>query len=127
MDVIKTGQSRPGPLSEVVGDYYRHIDQRDVDAALACFAPSAVYRRPGYDAFVGSTAINAFYRDGRVISDGRHELETVVEDTETVAVRGFFEGTSHSGDPLTVRFADFWHFSGGAVVERNTYFDAAAV
>ncbi|WP_431926359.1 nuclear transport factor 2 family protein [Nonomuraea jabiensis] len=127
MDVNETEHGEFGPLSVVVGDYYRHIDQRDVDAALACFAAGAVYRRPGYDAFVGLAAIDAFYRDGRVISAGRHDLETIMENADTVAVRGRFHGTSHAGDPLSVRFADFWRFSGSEVVERNTYFDAAAV
>ncbi|MET7309340.1 nuclear transport factor 2 family protein [Streptomyces sp. NPDC005571] len=116
-----------GQLSTVVSDYYRNIDQGDVAAALACFAEDAVYRRPGYSEFVGLPAINEFYRADRVISAGQHDLESVVEDAETVAVRGSFTGTSHDGDPLEVRFADFWRFSGRVVVERNTYFDVAAV
>lgn len=127
MDVNRTVPGGSGPLSVVVGDYYRHIDHQDFDAALACFAPGAVYRRPGYDAFVGLTAINEFYRGTRVISAGRHDLESIVEDADTVAVRGRFHGTSHTGDPLAVRFADFWRFTGSEVAERNTYFDAAAV
>lgn len=116
-----------GPLSAVVCDYYENIDRRDVEAALACFAPDAVYRRPGYDAFVGLHAINVFYHDDRVISDGRHVLEAVIENAHSVAVRGSFCGTSRAGSSLAIRFADFWHFSGRVVIERNTYFDAAAV
>lgn len=127
MDLTGSAAGGSGPLSAVVSDYYRNIDQRDVEAALTCFAQNAVYRRPGYAAFVGLSAINEFYQDGRVISAGRHELESIVEDADTVAVRGSFRGTSHGGDPLAVRFADFWRFSGRVVVERNTYFDAAAV
>lgn len=127
-----TGGSRPAgggsrPLSAVVGGYYRDIDRRDVTAALSRFAPDAVYRRPGYDAFVGVQAISAFYRDRRVISDGRHDLESIIEDADTVAVRGSFRGVSHGGHALAVRFADFWRFSGLLVIERDTYFDAAAV
>ncbi|MDM4719716.1 nuclear transport factor 2 family protein [Micromonospora sp. WMMA1363] len=127
MDVTGAAAGGSGPLSAVVSEYYRNIDHRNVEAALSCFAPDAVYRRPGYDAFVGFQAISTFYHGVRVISRGRHDLESIVEDADTVAVRGSCRGTSHAGDPFAVRFADFWRFSGLLVVERNTYFDAAAV
>ncbi|MEU7206527.1 nuclear transport factor 2 family protein [Streptomyces sp. NPDC045470] len=127
MDLIRDPAEASGQLSVVVGDYYRYIDQRDIAAALACFSEDAVYRRPGYRVLVGLPAINEFYRAERVISAGRHYLESIVEDADTVAARGSFSGTSHDGDPLEVRFADFWRFSSRVVVERNTYFDVAAV
>jgi ketosteroid isomerase-like protein len=111
----------------VVANYYRYIDRRNLESALSCFAPDAVYRRPGYEAFVGFDAISSYYHDDRVISAGRHDLELILEDADSVAVRGSFHGTSRAGSNLAVRFADFWQFSGMAVVERNTYFDAAAV
>lgn len=116
-----------GPLWAVVSNYYRNIDRQDIDAALSCFVRDTVYRRPGYDAFIGYTAISQFYHEDRVIASGRHDLEAVIEDGDMVAVRGSFHGTSRSGDPITVRFADFWRFSGLQLVERDTYFDLAAV
>ncbi|MDX6353908.1 MAG: hypothetical protein QOF98_811 [Streptomyces sp.] len=118
---------RVRPLTDVVTGYYRSIDGRDLVSALACFAPDAVYRRPGYDVLAGLDAITTYYRDERVISAGRHDIESVIENAGEVAVRGSFRGASHTGLPLAVRFADFWRFSGEMVVERNTYFDAAAV
>ncbi|WP_327733451.1 nuclear transport factor 2 family protein [Streptomyces nojiriensis] len=127
MDLTEESVHVHGPLSTVVADYYRSIDGRNLTSALACFAPDAVYRRPGYDAFVGFEAISTYYHDDRVISTGRHDIESIIENADAVAVRGSFRGTSHDGSPLAVRFADFWHFSGLTVVERNTYFDAAAV
>lgn len=127
MDVSGKVKGTGSELADRVSDYYQQIDHRDVGAALARFAPDAIYRRPGYEPFVGLQAISRFYHDDRVISDGRHQLESIVEDADTVAVRGRFLGTSRSGDPVAVRFADFWHFSGDLVIERNTYFDAAAV
>ena len=129
VDIAGIGDRARGPLAAVVGDYYRSIDRRDLDSALSCFAPDAVYRRPGYEALAGIDAILAYYRDERVIAAGRHNIESIVEDADAdeVAVRGSFSGTSNTGLPLAVRFADFWRFSGLAVVERNTYFDAPAV
>ncbi|WP_028478159.1 nuclear transport factor 2 family protein [Nocardia sp. CNY236] len=125
--MTQSGAHPCGPLATVVTRYYRNIDRRDVAAALACFAEDAIYRRPGYAAFVGLSAISEFYNGGRVISVGSHDLESIIEDTDTVAVRGNFHGTSHDGGPLAVRFADFWRFSGLVAVERDTYFDVAAV
>jgi ketosteroid isomerase-like protein len=114
-------------LAAVVTEYYRDIDCQNVERALACFAREATYRRPGYECFNGIESIAAFYRGARVISSGRHTIESVLEKPGEVAVRGSFQGISHTGLPLAVRFADFWRFSGRAVIERQTYFDAPAV
>lgn len=117
----------PGSLSAVVRQYYENIDRQDIQTALSCFRPDAVYHRPGYDAMLGLNAICAFYQEYRVISTGRHELESLIEKGEMVAVQGRFHGTLLSGETSSVRFADFWRFSDFLVVERDTYFDVEAV
>jgi ketosteroid isomerase-like protein len=127
MDVTDVTTARTRPLSAVVREYYRNIDRQDFKAALSCYMSDAVYRRPGYHPFVGFRAISTFLYEGRVISRGRHELEAVLEDGDMVAVHGSFHGASRSGDPIDVRFADFWRFSDLLVIERDTYFDVAAV
>jgi ketosteroid isomerase-like protein len=128
MDMTRLGNSAERHLSAIVAAYYQDIDRQDVDAALACFTSDAVYRRPGYEALTGIDAIANFYRSQRVIGRGRHDIESIVEGVAEVAVRGSFRGESRAGDALAVRFADFWCFSDERrVVERNTYFDAAAV
>lgn len=71
----------------------------------------AVYRRRGYDPFVGFRAISTFRHEGSVISRDRYELDAVIEDGDMVAVHGSFHGASCSGDPITVGFAECWHFS----------------
>jgi ketosteroid isomerase-like protein len=121
------GKRLASARAAVVRRYYQHIDAGDVRSALSCFAPDAVYRRPGYASLTGRPAIEDYYRTTRVIGRGRHALEAVTEGPDEVAVRGSFEGMAHDGRPLAVRFADFWRFSDGLVIERNTYFDAAAV
>ena len=127
MDVTDVTNAGTRPRSAVIREYYRNIDRQDIKAALSCYMSDSVYRRPGYDPFVGLRAISTFYHEDRVIAGGRHELEAVIEDGDMVAVHGSFHGTSRSGDPITVRFADFWRFSDLFVVERYTYFDVAAV
>lgn len=114
-------------LTTVVSDYYRSIDAGDLPLALSCFAPDAVYRRPGYATLAGLDSIADYYRNTRVIGRGEHDIEVVIEGPNEVAVRGSFRGVSHSGAPLSVRFADFWRFVDHLAVERNTYFDVAAV
>jgi ketosteroid isomerase-like protein len=127
MDLTGATPISGGPLSAIVAAYYSSIDSREIEKALSCFAPNAVYRRPGYKAFVGLAAISAFYRDGRVIKSGRHVIETMIESAREVAVRGDFQGALCTGQQIEVQFADFWRFSDRVVVERNTYFDAPAV
>ncbi|AHH99500.1 nuclear transport factor 2 family protein [Kutzneria viridogrisea] len=119
--------SKPFTLSIVVNNYYRCIDHGDVPAALSCFAANAVYRRPGYEALTGLASIEQYYHRTRIIGAGRHTIESLIEGEDEVAVRGSLVGRSREGLPLDVRFADFWRFRELLVVERNTYFDAAAV
>lgn len=127
MDVTEETKHLIKSLTDVVTTYYHDIDRQDVDSALANFAPQAVYRRPGYDELAGINAIVAFYRERRVIDSGRHDIESIIENADEVAVRGSFRGRSRSGASLAVRFADFWRFTDRQVIERNTYFDAVAV
>lgn len=127
MDLTEETSHSTKPLTGLVTAYYHDIDRQDLDSALACFAPDAVYRRPGYAELTGIDAIVAFYREQRIISAGRHNIESVIENADEVAVRGSFRGRSRTGAPLAVRFADFWRFTDRRVVERNTYFDAVAV
>jgi steroid Delta-isomerase len=114
-------------LSVVVGRYYEQIDAGDTEAALSCFAPAAVYRRPGYQPLAGLSSIEEYYRDVRVIGSGRHVVESLLVTDDEVAVKGRFDGVSRDGSPLAVRFADFWRFVDLLVIERDTYFDAAVL
>lgn len=101
--------------------FYTKIDAQDVTGALACFAETAVYRRPGFGEFAGLTAIEEFYRSARDVGDGQHLVDAVIDDGNEIAIRGRFEGFYRDGTPLQVQFADFWRFLDGRVVERNSY------
>jgi ketosteroid isomerase-like protein len=107
--------------AEIVRGYYTNIDAKDIPAALACFASTAVYRRPGYDELVGLAAIQDFYRHTRDLGDGGHLIESIVGTEQEIAVRGRFEGSFRDGEPLQAGFADFWLFSGEKVAERISY------
>jgi ketosteroid isomerase-like protein len=113
--------TRVSPQVEIIRSYYTNIDSKDIPAALACFASTAVYRRPGYDELIGLAAIENFYRHTRDLGEGGHLIESVVGSEQEIAVRGRFEGSFRDGTPLQARFADFWLFSGEKVVERISY------
>jgi ketosteroid isomerase-like protein len=111
------------PHVTAVVDYYRRIDDGDVDGALGSFAAHARYDRPGYPTLVGVDAIRELYVDNPVVQGGRHQVEQVISSGSDVAVRGSFTGVTPDGTPLHVRFSDFWQFAEGWVVRRYTYFD----
>ena len=115
-------------VEDCVRRYYELVDAGDVEGVLDCFAPEAVYHRPGYDPMVGGAALAAFYGGERVIADGRHVLEEVLVDGARAAVHGRFEGTLKDGSAAAVGFADFFVLDGrGAFASRRSYFDRPAV
>lgn len=113
---------------DLVRSYYERVDVDDVDGILELFAPDAVYRRPGYEPMRGREAMEAFYRDERVIDHGRHTVVTVTEQMPRVVVSGTFTGTLKNGSRITLEFADFFTLGGGGrFSRRDTYFYAPLV
>ncbi|WP_149828653.1 nuclear transport factor 2 family protein [Streptomyces tailanensis] len=103
--------------------YYELVDAGEVPELVELFDPEAVYRRPGYDPLVGRDALERFYREQRVIKEGRHALSTALVREDGAAVHGTFEGTLHDGRVVALRFADFFTFSAsGAFRTRDTFF-----
>jgi ketosteroid isomerase-like protein len=107
--------------TETVRAYYSHVDASKTDALVALFAPDVVYDRPGQAAIRGRAALRAFYEDDRPLSDGSHELDQVVADGRTVAVRGRFEGRQ-AGESVGFGFADFHEFDDEGLITRRTTF-----
>ncbi|MET9173274.1 MULTISPECIES: nuclear transport factor 2 family protein [Streptomyces] len=108
--------------------YYELVDVGDVPALVELFDRDAVYRRPGYDPLVGRTELERFYREQRVIKEGRHTLSTTLVHADGAAVHGTFEGTLHDGRTVSLRFADFFTFTDtGRFRSRDTFFYAPLV
>jgi len=108
--------------------YYELVDQGDVPGLVGLFEPDAVYCRPGYEPMVGHDGLTEFYRDQRVIREGRHIITDVVAASSQVAVRGEFNGVLHDGRAVSLRFSDFFEIGdGGAFRRRDTYFFAPLV
>lgn len=111
-----------------VRGYYDRVDAADVEGVLDCFTQDAVYHRPGYEPMAGRDALAAFYGGDRVIADGRHQLDAVLVDGRSAAVRGRFVGTLKDGTAARVGFADFFVLDDDERIRtRHSYFDRPAV
>ncbi|MFF2378431.1 nuclear transport factor 2 family protein [Streptomyces xiamenensis] len=131
----------PGRLSGGEGDtageaaaeravrrYYALVDAGRLDELIALFSSDAVYARPGYAPLVGRGQLADFYRDARVIDEGRHTVVRLLVSGGGVAVEGEFAGTLKSGEKAELRFADFFAVGpSGLFVRRTTYFFAPLV
>ncbi|GGM76680.1 hypothetical protein GCM10011609_10770 [Lentzea pudingi] len=108
--------------------YYELVDAGDVTGLVNMFSPDATYRRPGYAPMVGHEEMSAFYGGARVIREGRHTVDKVVESAEEVAVYGTFNGVLHDGRQVDLRFSDFFEFTeDGHFARRDTFFFAPLV
>ena len=118
----------PPDAIATVRRYYQLVDAGDVPALVALFSPDTVYERPGYAPLRGRDELIAFYRDTRIIVDGRHRLRSTVSDGTAVAVHGDFEGLLKDGSRVRLRFADFFELDAeGLFSRRDTFFFEAAV
>lgn len=108
--------------------YYDLVDAGDVPGLVALFTPEATYRRPGYEPLVGHAELERFYREQRIIREGRHSVGTMVAQGDQIAVHGEFAGELVDGRTVHLRFADFFVMApGGRFARRDTFFFAPLV
>lgn len=115
-----------GP-TERVQSYYQHVDAESNDELFALFADDIVYHRPGHELIEGMADFERFYREVRNLTDGSHDLASVINNDDVVAVRGTFTG-KQDGSPIEIGFADFFTFDAqGLITERHTYTDQGSI
>ena len=102
--------------------YYELVDEGAYGELVELFAEDVRYERPGQPAIEGREALREFYEEGRPLEDGSHELESVVADGATVAVRGRFTGRQ-DGESVAFAWADFHEFDGDRIARRYTFTD----
>lgn len=118
-----TPETDSSPHVRAVREYYAFVDSDQVRALVDLFAEDAEYHRPGYEPLVGRDQLDRFYREQRVIREGRHTLSAIVASHDQVAVHGEFNGVLHDGTETGVRFADFFQFGeDGRFSRRDTFF-----
>lgn len=113
--------------TDMVRSYYRYVDAESYDELLGLFAEDIAYHRPGHEPLEGMDDFERFYREIRDLTDGTHDLDSVVKDDNVVAVRVTFAGKQHDS-PIEIGFADFFTFDDQALItERHTYTDQGAI
>jgi ketosteroid isomerase-like protein len=121
-------QQATSPAETRIRSYYELVDRLDIPALLELFALDAEYFRPGYQPIVGREELARFYRNQRVIRQGTHTVNVLVEQGSRIAVRGRFDGELRDGSVVSVAFSDFFEFApDGAISRRDTYFFAPLV
>ncbi|GAA1118122.1 MULTISPECIES: nuclear transport factor 2 family protein [Kitasatospora] len=113
--------------TDFVTRLFEVIDGRRWDELPTLFAEDCTYHRPGYEAISGLDAVLRFYREERIISDGRHEIEHVAESDSSVACWGRFRGVGKDGRQLDERFSDLYFLDGRKIRTRRTYFYRPAI
>ncbi|MFD0854791.1 nuclear transport factor 2 family protein [Actinomadura adrarensis] len=103
------------------------IDAGDWAALATCFHPEIVYERPGYEPLLGRNRVLRFYREERLVKSGAHRLEGVVLQDDRGAVWGALEGVRTDGRPISLGFADIYHFEAGTIRKRRSHFHVPAV
>lgn len=110
-----------------VREYYRLVDRNDFDALLSLFTLNAWYERPGYGRMNGTSDLQRFYSEERVIDVGRHIIDQLCSVGDFVIVQGRFTGLLKDGKSVSLGFADFFEMKGVKISGRRTYFFAALV
>jgi uncharacterized protein len=114
-------QTTPATTRSVIERLYTAIDTDDFDTLAQLFLPQAIYERPAAPPLVGRDAITRFYRDGRKIASGRHDVQHVVVDGARGAAWGSFAGRRLEGWTLELCFADGFTFDAGAILTRRSH------
>ncbi|ELY61329.1 hypothetical protein C491_00687 [Natronococcus amylolyticus DSM 10524] len=106
----------------VVREYYDTVDDERYDDLVALFAEDVRYERPGQGAIEGRAELREFYLEERPLEEGSHEVDDLVVQGDTVAVRGTFTGRQ-GGEDVAFAFADFHEFEDGEIARRYSFTD----
>lgn len=113
-------------LKERVLQYFRLVDDGDIEAIFAFFTDDIVYRRTGAIPIVGVEAMRAFYAGPRGIESIRHDIVTLVREGDCVAIEGRARAQLSDGGSFDRRIGEFFWFRDGLIAERHGYDDVAA-
>ncbi len=108
-------------------ELFRAIDNASWKDLASFFHAEVVYERPGYPLIEGIDALLYFYRNTRIIADGKHALDGALQGDRKAICWGQFNGRSKAGDALNERFADAYELEHGVIKKRTTYFFRAAI
>lgn len=115
-------------LRRAVQGYYDALDAGDTEEVLDFFSGDVLYRRPGYERFVGIEKLREYYEGSRKLAAGRHAVRAILVDGHDVAAHGEWEGDLKDGGRASMGFAAVFAFdANGRIREHTTYFFTPAV
>ncbi|QHG18504.1 nuclear transport factor 2 family protein [Nostoc sp. ATCC 53789] len=112
---------------ELIITLFCAVDSSDWDLLLKCFDKNIIYERPGYQPFIGLEKLLSFYKNDRIIADGKHKIEHIVIENNHGVCWGQFIGIHKNSSPINERFADVYSFENGKFKSRITHFFRPAV
>jgi steroid delta-isomerase-like uncharacterized protein len=125
-----------GHALDTIRRFYERFNDNDLDGAVELFKPDLHSFEPAAGLLEGAEAWRAYGEAYKAaMPDARLELDSAVEEEQTVAVQGRFTGTHTgalqspqgevpaSGNRVELAFADFFRLEDGKVAEHRVYFD----
>jgi len=123
-----------GQARETVERFYERFAAGDLDGAVELFSSDCRHVGPGMEQNADEwKAFSGAFKSA--LPDAHMELVQIVETDDVVAVEARFKGTFSNplatpqgelpptGNAIDVRFADFFRFRDGTIVEHRVYWD----
>jgi uncharacterized protein len=121
-DQLKRSPDAYKSNQEVVRDLLAVIDSCAWDRLGEFFSQAVVYHRPGFPVIGGLAALETFYKEQRQVRMGTHSIESLISDGDQMSCFGRLRGVATNGNNIDIRFAEWYQFDNGKIVERATYF-----
>lgn len=121
--------------AEIAKRYFGALAARDVDTAVACWAPGGIDRFVGQRELVAPDGVRAYFSDlFAAFPDFAFEILELTGTEDRVAVRwraratfagpGAFEGFAPNGARIEIEGCDVVSSADGLIVENHAYFDS---
>jgi len=115
--------THPDEIRTRLETFFAALGSRDVDAAMACYAPGARLEVVAPGPFGGEhvasrEGLQAFFR---TISEIRFEILGLLVDGHRVAVEVKSEGRLANGKPYQNRYHDYFEFDDGRITVFREY------
>jgi steroid delta-isomerase-like uncharacterized protein len=126
-----------GPAADVALRYFEAIGRRDLDAALACWAPGGIDRLASVGDLEAPDGMRAYFEElFDAAPDFQYEVLDAVTEGDLVAVRwraggtfvrGAFQGFRANGATVHIEGMDLVRVEDGLIHRNDSYWDDTAV
>lgn len=106
-------------LRSKVEQYYHYVDEEAYESLFALMADDIVYHHGFEESFDGLEAVKELYASRPAFNDGAHDIQDIVVESPTVAVRGETWMELADGEVTETRFALFHHFNDDGKIDEQ--------